>query len=139
MISVVHLSSKDRNIIREFLNNAGSSLTSFRYFDSRPFEILDVHKATFMLLSEDKPVCYGHLDFEDDRVWLGLAVIDSLQGFGLGKLMMQLLLSEAKLQKISQVWLSVDNENTVAIGLYDKLGFKQISINDRYRLLRIDL
>lgn len=132
----------DTNLLKEFIDNAGSSLKSFRYFQKRPLEVIQEHLCTFLLVDEKTPVAYGHLDVTDEEtiaancgseeskgkrektIWLGIAVSEKHTGKGLGLMMMNQLISFAKQHKVPQIKLSVDNENTVAIQLYEKLGFK---------------
>jgi GNAT superfamily N-acetyltransferase len=126
MLSIIPITVKDGILLKDFLSSAGDSLNSFRYFDKRPITVLEQHVCTYLILIEGLPVAYGHLDKEDDIIWLGIAVIEDRQGLGLGKLMMNVLLTGAKLNKISSIQLSVDNNNGPAIQLYQKLGFKII-------------
>ena len=128
-------------LLQQFIDEAGSSLKAFRYFQKRPLEIIKNHLCTFLLLDEGKPVAYGHLDVSDEAtiaehcgsteeknntqktIWLGIAVSEKYLGMGLGAIMMNQLISFAKQNKVKQIKLSVDNDNTAAIALYKKLGF----------------
>lgn len=101
--------------------------------------VLESHRATLILSVEDRPVAYGHLDEEAGTVWLGVAVVERMYGKGLGKLMMQLLFAEARLQGISTIKLAVDNDNAVAIAMYEKLGFETLKIGENNRFLAIQL
>jgi RimJ/RimL family protein N-acetyltransferase len=129
-------------LLEQFIADAGTSLKSFRYFQKRPLEVIKNHLCTFLLLDEGKPVAYGHLDVSDEAtiaakcgsnevipktektIWLGVAVVEKYVGLGLGAMMMNQLISFAKLNKVKEIKLSVDNDNTSAISLYEKLGFK---------------
>jgi ribosomal protein S18 acetylase RimI-like enzyme len=128
--------------LEQFIADAGSSLTSFRYFKKRPLEVIKDHLCTFLLLDKEKPVAYGHLDVSDEAaissmcgsdekvaptektIWLGIAVSEKYKGKGLGLIMMNQLITFAKQNKVKQIKLSVDNDNAPAIKLYEKLGFK---------------
>lgn len=132
----------DIALLKEFVDNAGASLTSFRYFQKRPLEVIQNHICTFLLLDDGKPIAYGHLDVTDEEtiasncgseesmgkkektIWLGIAVSEKYTGKGLGLMMMNQLISFAKQNKVPQIKLSVDNDNAPAIQLYEKLGFK---------------
>ena len=62
----------------------------------------------------------GHLDLEDDIVWLGICVENlPYQGKGYGNKMMEKLMNSTT----KPIQLSVDKENKRAISLYEKLGF----------------
>ena len=57
-------------LLRSFLDGAGDSLKTFRYFDTRPFDVLKNHLSTWLWMDGGSPVAYGHLDVEDGIVWL---------------------------------------------------------------------
>ena len=140
----VQVKYPDVKLLEQFIAEAGTSLKSFRYFQKRPLEVIKNHLCTFLLLDEGKPVVYGHLDVSDEAtiasncgsdekivptqktIWLGIAVTEKFVGLGLGVMMMNQLISFAKLNKVKEIKLSVDNDNTSAIALYEKLGFKLI-------------
>lgn len=127
-MEILRLTSQNRHLVTAFLELAGPlTLQKFRYFDSRPLEVMDHHLATFIIRHEGKSVAYGHLDKEDDTIWLGIAIADPFHGKGLGTLMMIHLLTFARLESIPNVRLAVDSDNSVAISLYQKYGFKEIN------------
>ncbi len=125
-MEIIRITSKNRPLVTAFLEIAGATtLQKFRYYDSRPLDIMDHHLATFVIRHQGASIAYGHLDKEDDTIWLGIAIAENFQGKGLGKLMMAHLLSYARLQKISKIKLAVDLDNYAAIPLYKKFGFKE--------------
>lgn len=127
-MEILRINSQNRQLVTEFLEIAGTAtLEKFRYYDARPLKIIDHHLATFIIHHESKSIAYGHLDQEEDIIWLGIAIAESFQGQGLGKLMMIHLLTYARLQKISKIKLAVDLDNRAAIPLYRKFGFKEIN------------
>jgi len=87
---------------------------------------MDHHLATFIIRYQEASIAYGHLDKEEDTIWLGIAVAKDFQGKGLGALLMRHLLTYARLQKIPTVRLAVDLDNIAAIPLYQKFGFKPL-------------
>lgn len=119
--------------------DAGDALQSFRYYNKRSVKIALNHITTLVLLYDHRPIAYGHLDEEDGTVWLGVAVVERMYGKGLGKLMMQLLFTAARLQGIATIQLAVDNDNAVAIALYEKLGFETLKIGASNRFLALNL
>ena len=113
----------DLELLKLFVENAGSSLRTFRYFRTRPLEVIKNHLCTFLLLDGDIPTAYGHLDIDDLNVWLGIAVSEKYTGKGLGKLMLAHLIDFAKQNKVKKIRLSVDNYNEIAKKLYTNHGF----------------
>ena len=119
----VQVKYPDVTLLQQFIDEAGASLKSFRYFQKRPLEVIKNHACTFLLVDDEEPVAYGHLDKEDNTIWLGVAVIEAYLGLGLGAMMMKKLIEFAKENNIPVIKLSVDNNNSSAISLYKKLGF----------------
>jgi len=137
-------------LLQQFIDEAGSSLRSFRYFQKRPLEVIKNHLCTFLLMDNDKPAAYGHLDVSDEAtvashcgaegsafktektIWLGIAVAEKYRGVGLGAIMMNQLISFAKQQGVREIKLSVDNDNEAAIQLYQKLGFKLVEKKETF-------
>jgi len=127
-MEILRITSQNRALVSTFLESAGAdTLEKFRYFNTRPLEMLDNHVATFIIRHELASVAYGHLDKEDDTIWLGIAIASPFHGKGLGRLMMHHLLTYARLQKIPKIKLAVDRDNPAAIALYKKYGFKEIN------------
>jgi len=131
--------SKNVDWIKTFLYRAKSSLQSFRYFDSRSFDVLENHISTLLIFEKDVPVCYGHLDFDGSKVWLGIAVAQEDRGKGYGSIMMNELIRQAKIKEIHTIHLSVDKENIVAKSLYEKKDFTVVEEKDNKTFMKLDL
>jgi ribosomal protein S18 acetylase RimI-like enzyme len=116
-------------ILEKFLNRIEKGSLSFRYFESRPLKVISNHIVTLLLIDKGRQIAYGHLDKEDDIVWLGIAVADNERGKGYGKKMMKKLINEAVKNNIEEISLTVDKTNIVAIELYKGLGFSLKSEN----------
>jgi ribosomal protein S18 acetylase RimI-like enzyme len=119
----------------EFLDTAGSNtFQSFRYFNSRPRDIIKNHLSSYLLYEEASktPIGYGHLDPEGDKVWLGIAIRESCQGKGYGKLIMQRLINDAMILKVDYIHLTVDKNNLNAVKLYESFGFVRIREISQY-------
>lgn len=82
-LEFVEVSLEQVSLIEEFIKLAGSSLDSFRYFEKRPNNCIRFHYVTVLILEDDKPLAYGHLDSDDGITWLGIAVIEDAKGMGL--------------------------------------------------------
>jgi len=132
---LVEIQTDDTAALQSFLDNAGTSLAGFRYFDKRPLSIIENHLCTYLIVNKKQAVCYGHLDKEDDTVWLGIAVIEGQTGQGLGKKMMQHLMDKAKALKLPAIQLAVDTDNIPAQYLYKKFGFNIIKKTEKYILM----
>jgi RimJ/RimL family protein N-acetyltransferase len=123
---LVRLSTDKTELLKNFLEHAGSSLKGFRYFNKRSFDVLKNHIVTFILEENGNALAYGHLDLENGTVWLGICVIESRLGEGLGNRMMKELLDFAEENDIRKIKLAVDNDNLAAQSLYKKFGFVKI-------------
>ena len=124
MLEIILLHKENRHLVQDFLANAGSALTHFRYWSSRPIAVLDNHLATYIIQVNGKSIGYGHLDKEEDIVWLGIAIAEGYQSMGLGRLMMDTLVAAAKIMKLPFIQLCVDGDNDRAFRMYQKYGFE---------------
>ena len=136
---IISIDYSKKNLIEEFLKNAGNSIKKFRYFDSRPIEILKNHIATFVVMKNKKVVGYAHLENENGKTWLGTAVIEKETGKGIGKMLMDKLSAEAKSKGIKKITLTVDKDNVTAFSLYKKYGFKIIKETDKIYYLDAEI
>ena len=127
-MKIVKVNENNIHLLVYFLSNLGSSSKSFRYFEKRNISIIQHHLVTLLYLNnKDIPFCYGHLDKENNLVWLGLCVIESQTNKGYGTKMLNYLISEAKKANLNSINLSVDKSNNIAISLYKKFKFIQKS------------
>lgn len=117
----------DLDILKNFIQSSGDSLKTFRYYEKRDFKIILNHILTTLLFFNNKPIAYGHLEKEDDKIWLGIMVSESEKGKGFGKVIMSYLISYCKENKFSNIFLTVDKNNLNAIYLYQKFDFKIVS------------
>lgn len=130
----------ETQLLKLFLTGAGTSLNTFRYFNTRSLDVIKNHIYTIVLLSElNVPIGYGHLDVENDIVWLGMAISESHTGKGLGKLVLNNLIEHASDQKIESIKLSVDNDNIGARSLYEKFNFKLLERKEKISFYELTL
>ena len=115
-------SIKDPAEITCFLKHCKNALKTFTYFEKRPVSVIKSHLLTLLVYNDKIPIGYGHLEEEDNVVWLGICVADHCQGQGIGKSIMDELLSKAD-EKGLDITLSVDRSNMTAINLYAQMGF----------------
>lgn len=59
---------------------------------------------------------------------LGIAVREEARGMGVGTLLMNKIIQKAKEAGFASISLSVDPENTNAVHVYRKLGFKDVEV-----------
>ncbi|WP_143885573.1 GNAT family N-acetyltransferase [Chryseobacterium binzhouense] len=118
--------TNDLRLLESFILNIGEARKKFRYFEKRSLNIIGNHIVTVLVLNEQIPIGYGHLDKDGDKIWLGIAILPSCQGKGIGNLIMEKLIIEAKNNKISEVMLTVDKDNLSAQNLYSKFNFRKI-------------
>ena len=123
MNKVIEVTITDVDLLNRFVKNLGEGKHKFRYLDKRGVEVVKNHIVTLLLMEDENPVAYGHLDKVDDFVWLGTAVAENRKRKGYGKVLVEHLLAEAKKRNIEKIYLSVDKDNLPAIALYQKCGF----------------
>ena len=132
-MKIISINNKNISLLKHFIDKMGEVKKSFRYFDNRSIDVIKNHLATFMLLDEyDLALGYGHLDKENENVWLGICLLPEYKGMGYGNKMMEALIESAKIQKIKSVLLTVDRGNFIAIKMYEKFYFRLIQEFESY-------
>ena len=121
----VKITSDNLECLKDFIAVIGSSSHCFRYYNSRDFLVTEDHIIT-LLLYDKKFVGYGHLDKEDNKVWLGICVKEGCFGKGYGKKIMEKLVNSYD----EDIDLSVDADNSRAIQLYKLFDFIEINKDD---------
>jgi len=123
---IIEVNENNLNLIESFLDGAGNSLNSFRYFNKREISIVLKHVCTYLVKIEDQIAGYCHLEEEyDGKIWLGIAVSEFYVGQGIGTSMMNHLMNFATVKKIREIHLSVDRDNVSAQLLYKRFDFKR--------------
>jgi ribosomal protein S18 acetylase RimI-like enzyme len=132
MLEFEPLSDKNLSLLDRFLTSLGTGADTFRYFSKRPVEVVLGHLYAVILLKDQVPIAYGHLEREGSDLWLGVAVSEAYQGNGFGKKMVNHLLEHAKSANETSVTITVDKVNFKAIQLYEMLGFIRIAEKEHF-------
>lgn len=120
----------DKPLLQTFINKKQPD--SFRYFKTRKTadQVLQNHLLTLMVCTENDPIAYAHVDFENETYWLGFCVLEPYQRKGFGKLLIEAILNRFGLGYTLS--LTVDVTNVPAIRLYSRYNFEvQRIIEDR--------
>ena len=120
MTTILEVNEDNKYLIHDFLNN--SIPDTFRYFNKRTIDVIKNHIITLILIDENLPVGYAHIDY-DDKYWFGICILDKYQGKGYGTKMMEYILNHEKIKNIDKIYLTVDKINTIAVNLYKKYNF----------------
>ena len=101
-------------------------------------EHLNSHNS-LLIMSEVDDRYVGDASFEGTtltrqkhRVSLGIFILKEYTNMGIGTLLMQTLIEEAKKIDIEQIELICINDNSIAMHVYEKLGFKVCGTLPRY-------
>jgi len=121
-------------LLETFFNNNPKNQSTFRYFKNRSFDSIKNHITTLLLYQNNNIVGYGHLDKEDDIIWLGVMVGDNYTKKGLGNIIVDRLIQESP----NDIHLSVDKENIIAKNLYTKKGFYPIKEEENYIIMKLN-
>lgn len=138
-IDIIKIDHNNKDLVLKFHEAAGASLETFRYFDSRSFEVIENHLVTYVMVMKNAVIGYGHLDIEDDKVWLGVCIIEGHTGTGYGRKMMEALISKARRSSVEEINLSVDKENNPAVTMYGMLGFEVTNENEKVYFMKLNL
>lgn len=68
----------------------------------------------------------------DEASLFNIAIAPYMQGKGLGKYLLQQLIERLKERKMSILWLEVRESNTIAIQLYQQMGFNYVDKRKNY-------
>lgn len=138
-VQVMPVTADNPGMLGAFMASLNEEKQTFRYFETRGIAILKNHLFTCLLIHNDSPVAYGHLDEEDGIVWLGIVVRKEFQGKGLAKKLMLVLIQKAEEAGLIHIQLSVDIGNDKAVNLYRQFGFREVSRGRENFILKKDL
>ncbi|BEP27920.1 ribosomal protein S18-alanine N-acetyltransferase [Helicovermis profundi] len=87
----------------------------------------------YVLLDNDEVIGYGGMWFIVDEAHItNIAVRKKRRGYGYGKKITSSLIDVAKESNMFRITLEVRESNSIAIGLYEKLGFISVGIRPNY-------
>jgi GNAT superfamily N-acetyltransferase len=130
---IFHNNDFDLFSLRNLLSESVDGIKTFRYFEKRDLKEIKKHLMTFLYYNNDKCVGYGHLENENNIVWLGILVSDLHTNQGYGKRIMDHLLNSYD----GEITLSVDKKNQNALGLYKNKGFTIEEEKEYYYIMKI--
>lgn len=139
MKRIIEIDLADLEILNEFITNLNTAAKFFRYFNTRKPSIISNHLVTLLMMIDEIPVAYGHLENEDEGNWLGICVLPKYSGKGYGSEMILELIEKAKKLKLPSIELTVDKENFSAISLYKKMSFVLVADFSTYHKLQLKL
>lgn len=61
---IIHIKQNNIALLKQFISNMDSSSNTFRYFENRKISCIKKHLLTVLILKDEEPVAYGHLDVE---------------------------------------------------------------------------
>ncbi|CAN5337411.1 hypothetical protein BH11BAC5_BH11BAC5_30060 [soil metagenome] len=131
-MNFVTVTKENQHLLKTFIENIGEASKTFRYFNRRPVGVIKNHLATLLILENENPITYGHLDIENNIVWLGICVLPQFSGKGYGSKMIDALISAGRKFQIDCIELTVDKDNKSAIKLYEKFNFKKVESTKTY-------
>lgn len=94
-----------------------------------------IRNDTLFLVAEEDGIIAGYAGIvmvPEDGDITNVAVRSSMRGKGIGRMIVQSMIEEAKKQGVTNIYLEVRKSNEPAIKLYESLGFVPISIRKDY-------
>jgi ribosomal protein S18 acetylase RimI-like enzyme len=131
MCDIVEITGKNTNLLHNFILN-NKLPNTFRYFNKRTIDVIKNHIITLILIDDNLPVGYAHIDYDDNKYWFGICILENYQGKGYGKKIMEYIFNHEKIKNIDNIYLTVDKINYIAISLYKKYNFYIIEENASY-------
>jgi hypothetical protein len=105
--------------VKNFMESNPNGCLNFRYYLNRDISVIKNHIFTCLYYNNENIIGYGHLDYEDGKIWLGIIISDDSKSKGFGGLIMDDLLSKTQ----EPIYLSVDKDNKIAQRLYKNKKF----------------
>jgi ribosomal protein S18 acetylase RimI-like enzyme len=133
MASIVEINENNNYLLKEYLNNTLPN--TFRYFNKRTIDVIKNHIITLILIDDNLPVGYAHIDYDDNKYWFGICILENYQGKGYGKKLMEHIFNHEKITNIDKIYLTVDKINDIAISLYKKYNFYIVEERDSYFMM----
>ena len=122
MCDIIEITEQNKVLLNNFILN-NKLPDTFRYFNKRNIDVIKNHLITIILLDKELPFGYAHIDFDDNKYWFGICILENYQGNGYGKKIMEYIFNNEKIKNIDKIYLTVDKINTVAIKLYTNFDF----------------
>ena len=132
-IKLLKYNNEDEKILKDYLSTNKNATKTFRYYNKRDYKVINDHIYTALYFNEDNILGYGHLDKENDIIWLGIMVSDKYRGLGIGKKIINDLIKNYK----GEITLSVDKKNYPAINLYKSKNFTIIKENEEIIIMKL--
>lgn len=134
MCYILEITETNKEILDSFISD-NILPNTFRYFDKRTSAVIKNHLITILLMDSKLPVGYAHIDFDDNKYWFGICILDKYQGKGYGKQMIEYLFNHEKIKTIDEIYLTVDKINVNAIELYKRYKFYNINEKETYFIM----
>ncbi|MDA9279157.1 GNAT family N-acetyltransferase [Schleiferiaceae bacterium] len=134
MIEVIKITKDNFPVYEAQLNDFFMALEeTFSYYRNRGLSHITKVCKPFVYINEHGDLIgYGHLDMEEDALWLGIAVSKRYRGEGHGSHIMNHLIRTFKTEhKDCILNLAVSKKNDRAINLYRKYGFNVIKESNK--------
>lgn len=131
----VRINEHNSFALKTFLDQNDSP--HFRHYQKREIgTCLKEHKITILWYKDfNEPVGYGHIDWHQNKNWIGLCVDKNHLREGWGYKILNWLIDWAKQEKLKNLSLTVDVGWEPAINLYQKVGFQEIFRNGEVILM----
>ena len=131
---------KIENLSQKFINDVyeiskkefGSSSWSLKMFEE---ELIRPDRFSYCITDNGNVVSFINVlvcEGEQGKEYNVLNVASKEKRKGYATQLLELVKDKAKKQGIKNVWLEVDDKNTPALCLYQKLGFKKIAVRKKY-------
>jgi len=133
MLNIVEVTENNNYLLNDFLKN--DIPNTFRYFNKRTIDVLQNHIITVVIVVDCEPIGYAHIDYDSDKHWFGVCILDKYQGKGYGRKIMEYIFNHEKIKNIDKIYLTVDKINTIAISLYSKFDFNIINETETYLMM----
>jgi len=132
-MKILKVNNSNVKLLEKFISLNNSK--QFTYFNNRTIDVLKEHIITIIGTINNNPIAYGHIDFNNNINWIGLCVLEEFQKKGIGKQILKYLLNHINSNEITNVKLSVNIDNFIALNMYLKNNFVISNVENKFYIL----
>ena len=113
-MEIIKITNDNLELVNKFINNELSH--HFRYFKTRKIEdCINNHKYTIIGSHNNDIMAYAHIDYDYDnnKNWLGICILEKYQNKGYGKIIMSNLLEYCQNNKIELIYYQIFQDESV--------------------------
>ena len=129
-LEIYNMTFLDLNLIKD---NLIKDFDDFWTYNILKDELLSENSIYFCVKNNDEIVGFAGIKIIlDEADIMNIVIKKSFRNLGIGSMLLKFLVNKAKELNIHHINLEVNSSNLIAIHLYEKFGFKNVGIRNKY-------